>query len=97
MITFLTETLESTNFGHMTLSTILFYKILLVTSWAEIITSQPLFQNICVLRKFGVAIFADIIIKIVTIFVRTISKYSNKVETTEKDASKCNLYLYFLI
>ena len=59
-------------------------------------TSQTLFQNTFILRKLGVAIFADII-KIVTIFIRTIFKDSNKVKIIENYGSKCNLYLYILI
>ena len=40
-------------------------------------TSQILFQNTLNLRKPGVVIFADII-KIVTMFVKTITKDSRK-------------------
>ena len=42
MITFLIEMLELQNFGDMTTSTVLFEscdKILLVTSWTDIVTS----------------------------------------------------------
>ena len=52
------------NFGYMTISTICFKshdKILLVKSWTKVMTSQPLFQNIYILRKPGVANFAGII------------------------------------
>ena len=62
-----------------------------MTPLIEIMTSQP-----CILKKLGVAIFADII-KIVTRFIRTIFNDSNKVKITENYASKYNLYLYFLI
>ena len=48
MIASLIETLELPNFGHMITSTMSFEsgnKILLMTSWSEVMTSQPLFQN----------------------------------------------------
>ena len=45
----------------------------------------------------GVAIFADII-KIVTMFIKTIIKDSIKVKRIRNYVlSKCNLYLYFWI
>ena len=56
--------LELPNFGHMTTFTIWFEsheKILLVVSWTEIVTSQPLYQNVFILRRSKVANFADII------------------------------------
>ena len=65
-------------------------------SWTKNMTSQPFFQNTCILGRPGVAIFADVI-KIVTIFIRTIFKDSNKVKIIKNYASECNLYLYFLI
>ena len=43
-----------------------------------------------------VSIFADII-KIVTIFIKTIFKDSGKVKRIRNYVSKSNLYLYFLI
>ena len=43
-----------------------------------------------------VAIFPDII-KIVTIFIKTIFKDSEKVNRITNYVSKCHLYLYFLI
>ena len=49
MITPLIERLELPEFGHITTSAIQFEshsKILLVTSWTEIMTSKPLFRNI---------------------------------------------------
>ena len=49
-----------------------------------------------VLRRPGVAIFADII-KIVTMFIKTIFKNSRKVKRIRNYVSNCNLYLYFLI
>ena len=67
--------LELPNFGHMTTSTTLFEwrdKILMVKSWAETMTSYPLFQVIFISRRSRVAIFADII-KIITMFIKTIS------------------------
>ena len=65
-------------------------------SWTEIVTSELLFQNTVILRRPGVAIFANII-KIVTIFIKTIFKDSRKVKRIRKYVLKCNLYLYFLI
>ena len=62
MITSLVETLELPNFGHMTTFTIWFEssdKILLITSWTEIMPSKPLFQNGFILRTPGVVNFAD--------------------------------------
>ena len=49
-----------------------------------------------ILRKLIVADFADII-KIATIFVKTIFKDSKKVKRIRNYVPKCNLYLYFLI
>ena len=54
------------------------------------------FQNILILRRPGVAIFADII-KIVTMFITTITKDSRKVRRITNYISKSNLYLYFLM
>ena len=54
------------------------------------------FQNILILRRPGVAIFADII-KIVTMFIKTITKDSRKVKRIRNYVSKSNLYLYFLM
>ena len=91
--------LELPNFGHITTSIIYFEsrdKILLLTSWTGIMTSSPLFQNIFVLRRPRVAIFADII-KIITMFIKKIFKDSRKVKRIRNHVSKCNLYLYFLI
>ena len=47
-------------------------------------------------KKAGVTIFADII-KIVTMFIKTILKDSRKVRRIRNYVSKWNLYLYFLI
>ena len=72
--------LELPNFRHMIKSTILFHardKILLVTSWTDIMTSQPLFQNTFILRWPRVAVFADFI-KIITMFIKTIFKVPKK-------------------
>ena len=44
--------------------------------------SQPLFQNTCILRRPGVAIFANII-KIVTTFIKTILKTQEKLKELE--------------
>ena len=54
--------LELPDLGHMITSTIWLdspEKILLVTSWAEVM--MPLFQNTFILRRPRVVIFADII------------------------------------
>ena len=59
-------------------------------------TSLPLFQKHVILRRPEVTIFAEII-KNVTIFIRTILKYSRKVKRMRNYVSKRNLYLYFLI
>ena len=55
-----------------------------------------LFQNAFVLRKSRVAILADII-KIVTIFIKTMFRDSKKVKRIRNYVSKSNLYLYFLM
>ena len=52
-------------------------------------------QKTLILRRPGVAIFADID-KIVTTFIKTILKYSRKVRKIRSYVSKWNLYLYFL-
>ena len=99
MITSLLEMLELPNFGHMTPSTIPFEphdKILLVTSWTELMTSNSIFQNTFILRRPKVANFAGII-KIVTMIVKTIFEDSKKVKKIRIYVPKCNLYLYFLI
>ena len=54
------------------------------------------FQNTLILRRPGVAIFADNI-KIVTMFMKTIIQDSIKVERIKNYVSKSNLYLYFLL
>ena len=59
-------------------------------------TPLHLFQNIFILRRPGVAIFADIM-KIITIFIKTIFKGSKIVKRFGNYVSKWNLYLYFLI
>ena len=64
MITSFIEMLELPNFTQFESSD----KILLVTSWTEILTSKPLFQNTFTLRRSGVINFVDIIkIAIMTI------------------------------
>ena len=55
-----------------------------------IISKYPYFQ------KPGVDIFVDII-KIVTMFIETITKDSRKVKRIRNYVSKSNLYVYFLI
>ena len=49
-----------------------------------------------ILGRPRVPTFADII-KIVTMFIKTIFKDSRKVKRIRNYVSKCNLYLYFLI
>ena len=64
MITSVIEMLYLPNFAQMTTLTIQFEsrdKILLVTSWTEILTSLTLLQKTFSLRKPRVAIFADVI------------------------------------
>ena len=82
--------LELPNFRHMAKSTIQFEsrnKTLLVTPWAEIITSKPLFENSFILRKPSISIFADII-QIVTIFINPILKDSKSVKRVSNYVSK---------
>ena len=59
-------------------------------------TSQPLFQNALILRMPGVVILADII-KVVTMFIKKITKDSRKVKRIRKYLSNSNLYVYFLM
>ena len=59
-------------------------------------TSLPLFQNTLTLRRPGIVIFAEII-KIVTMFIKTITKVSRKVKRTRNYLSNSNLYVYFLM
>ena len=54
------------------------------------------FQKIFFLRRRGIAIFGDII-KIVTMFIKTILRDSRKVRRIRNYVSKWNLCLYFLI
>ena len=54
------------------------------------------FSKNFILRRPGVAVFADII-KIVTMFIKTIFKNSRKVKGIKNYESNFNLYLYFLI
>ena len=49
-----------------------------------------------ILRRPGVVIFADII-KIVTMFIKTITKDSKKVKRIRNYVSKSDLYVYFLM
>ena len=52
------------------------------------------FQNIFILTRDGVAIFADII-KILTIFILAIYKDSRKFKMNRNYVLKYSLYLYF--
>ena len=54
------------------------------------------FQNALTLRRPGVAIFVDVI-KIVTMFIKTIIQDSRKLKKIINYVSKSNLYLYFLM
>ena len=99
MITSLIEMLKLPNFDHMTISRMQFEsrgKIMLVTSWTEIMTSQPLFQNVFILRRPRVANFDDII-KIATMFVKKTFKDSKKVRGIRNYVLNKNLYLCFMI
>ena len=99
MITFFIDMLQLPNFDHITTFTIKFKshdKNLLVTSWTEIMTPYSVLQNTFILRRPGVAIFADII-EIVVMFFRTIIKDSRKVKRIRNYVSKSNLYLYILM
>ena len=64
--------------------------------FAEVMTSQLLFQNTFLLRRPGVANFADII-KVSTIFIKPTFKDSLKVKGIGNYALKRNLYLYLSI
>ena len=57
---------------------------------------RTFFQNTLILRRSGVAIFADII-KIVTMFIKAIIEDSKKVKRIINYVSKSSLYLYFLM
>ena len=72
------EVLELPNFFHMNKSAVEFEsrnEILLVTSSLGMMASLSLFQNTVILRRPGVAIFADII-KIITRFIKKMYKVS---------------------
>ena len=84
VITSRIKALELLNFGHMNASTIQIEsrdKILLVRSLTEIITSWSLFQN-NILRRPGVAVFADII-KVITMFIKKSLKTQEKLKELE--------------
>ena len=84
-MTSLIETLELPNFGHITTSIIYFNsrcKILMMTLWTKVMTSQSLFQNTFILRRSRIVNFADII-KISTIFIKTTFKDSKKLKELE--------------
>ena len=84
-MTFLIEMLELPNFGHMNTSTIYLEscrKVLSVTSSTEIMTLQPLLQNTAILRRHGVAIFADNI-KFISRIIKKIFKDSEKLKELE--------------
>ena len=62
----------------------------------EIMTSYSLFQNTVILRRPGIAIFADII-KTKIRFIKQIFKGSRKCKILRNYVLKFNLYLYLLI
>ena len=62
-------------------------QILMLTPWTKIMISQPLFQDIVILRGPGAASFADII-KIAIISIKNEMRNYN---------SKQNFYLFFPI
>ena len=68
-------------------------KIVLVTLWTDIMTSYPFFHKVFILRGALVAVFADII-KVKTMFIKTILKDSRKVRRIRNYV--WNLYLYLL-
>ena len=77
--------------------------VLLVTSWTEIMTSQPLLQNTFPLRRPKATNFSVFIkiasrnkIKMATMVTKTTFKDSKKVKRTKYYVLKCNLYLYLL-
>ena len=100
MTTFPIEMQGTSNFGHITTSTIEFEsrdKILLVISQTEFMMSWPLFQNTFTLRWPRVSNFADTI-KIATMFMKATFKNSEKKSKRMRNyALKCNLHLYILI
>ena len=69
---------------------------MLLTPWTEIVTPSSLFRNSFILRRPRIAIFLDII-KIVTMFIKTIFKDSKNVKRLRNYALKCNLYVNFFI
>ena len=54
-------------------------KILLLTSWAKIMTSEPLFQTNFILRRSKISNFAGII-NIATMFIKTTFKNLKKLK-----------------
>ena len=86
MITSLVQMLELPNFIHMTICTIQIES----RDLTEYMMSQPLFENIFILRKTGVANFA-VIIKFALMLIKTTSK-NNK---TQKDC-QVSIKLQFL-
>ena len=88
--------MELPNFYHLTASTILFElrdKILLVTSWAKTLTSKLFFPKMFISKRPRRAIFADII-KIVTMFNKTILKYSKTVIIIRKYIKMQSLFVF---
>ena len=55
---------------------------------------KTFFQKILILRRPEVAIFAGII-KILTMFIKTVFKDARKVRRIRSQVPKWNLYLYF--
>ena len=69
---------------------------MLVTPSTKIMTSELLFQNTGILRRPGVATFADII-KIITRFIKKTFKDSRRAKRIRNYVLKCNLYPYLVI
>ena len=98
MITSLIEIPELPNFGHLTTSTIKFKscdKLVgdVMNRNYDVVT---FFQNTFILRRPGLAKFADII-KVATMLIKTTYQNSNKVKRIRNYVLKRNLCLYFLI
>ena len=100
MITSLIEMLELPNFGHMITSTILFTWVTWQNFVGDIMDRNYdviTFISKCLYsRRPREANFAGII-KIATMFIKTIFKESNKFKRIRDYVLKCNLYMYFLI
>ena len=98
ILTSLTEMLELLNFVYMTTSTIWFEsrdKMLLVTLWANVMTSLPLFQITFISRRPRLANFGDII-KIATMFIKATFKDSKKVQRIRNYVLKLSIDVFLV-